>query len=230
MTARKLTQLSWNADANVEALMSYIADAGLEPGDRLPPERALAVELGTSRTSLRQAITVLRTLGLLDVRHGNGIYLLRRLDDLVPPLAPDILDRVPELVEIKDLREAIESHAAMLAAQRRTDADLAALAAANARMQDEIDAGGTGIEGDRAFHAAVLAAAHSPVLTDTLARIDAVVARAAASSLARPGQPRRSLETHRMLFEAIVRRAPEEARQIMLDHLLVTGEIGDAED
>lgn len=212
----------------VDRLLSFVANARLLPGDRLPPERQLARDLGVSRATLRQALTVLRVLGLIDVRHGVGIHLVRPIGDRVPPINDAAVlgdERVPV---IKDLREALETHAAWLAASRRTDGDLAEMAAANEQMTREIADGAIGIGGDRRFHGAVVAAAHSPLLQERLGALDGVVRAIATASLSRPDQPPRSLETHRLIFGAIAARDADLARQVMLDHLLITGEISDA--
>jgi GntR family transcriptional repressor for pyruvate dehydrogenase complex len=209
----------------VERIVAFIAGAQLEPGDRLPPERELARDLDVSRSTLRQALTVLRVIGLVDVRHGVGIHLVRRVGDRVPPIADPSVLADPQIPAIKDLREALESHAAWLAAERRSDGDLAELAAANEQMAVEIGGGAIGLPGDRRFHAAILAAAHSPAIERRLGELDDVVRAIATASLSRPDQPPRSLATHRLIFAAIAAGDSEQARQVMLDHLLVTGEI-----
>jgi GntR family transcriptional repressor for pyruvate dehydrogenase complex len=210
----------------VEHLVRYIASQGLEPGQRLPAERELAKELGVSRTSVRQGLTVLRVGGVIEVRRGLGVYLLRPVHDTIPPISPEVLAGHPDLHELMDVREALESHAARLAAMRRSDADLGELAMANDQMQREIEVGGTGLAGDRRFHGAIVRAAGSSALADLLGSIASTVDRVAGASLAREGQPPRSLSAHRLIFEAVVRGDSDEAARLMLDHLAVTGEIG----
>ena len=167
---------------------------------------------------------MLRVIGLVDVRHGVGVHLVRRVGDRVAPIADPAVLADPQIPAIKDLREALESHGAWLAAQRRTDGDLAELAAANEQMAVEIGGGAIGLPGDRRFHAAILAAAHSPAI-GRLGELDDAVRAIATASLSRPDQPPRSLATHRLIFAAIAAGDSEQARQVMLDHLLVTGEI-----
>jgi GntR family transcriptional repressor for pyruvate dehydrogenase complex len=210
----------------VNHLVRFIAGCGLEPGQKLPAERDLARELGVSRTSVRQGLTVLRVSGLVEVRHGLGVYLLRHVHDTIPPISPEILVDSPDLPAVHDVREALETHAARLAAVRRTDADLAELALANDQMQREIEAGHPGLDGDRRFHAAIVQASASPILAELLASVRPTIVAEAAASLARIGQPPRSLTTHRLIFESIVRMDVEEAGRLMLDHLSVTGAIG----
>src|SRR3954454_10137794 len=73
-----------------ERLRAFIDSEKLEPGDRLLPERELAERLGVSRTSVRQALTAMRVMGLIEVRPGAGAYLKRPSADLVPTLAAEL--------------------------------------------------------------------------------------------------------------------------------------------
>jgi len=155
-----------------DQLRSLIEAERLEPGDRLPGERDLALRLGVSRSSVRQGLTVLRVMGLLEIRHGNGIYLLRLASNVIPPIPLESVGNDASLPALSELREVLESHAARMAARRRTAADLAEAAHAIADMEDEIAHGEPGLEGDRRFHAALVAAAGNPLLADVPARMD----------------------------------------------------------
>lgn len=105
------------------------------------------------------------------------------------------------------------------------------MAHAIAEMETEIARGDSGLEGDRRFHRAVIAAARNPVLPDLMLRLQPTVDRISQASLARPGQPPRSLATHRLIMEAVTRQDEEEAARLMHDHLAVTGALGSvAED
>lgn len=206
-------------------LRDFIRDAELEPGDRLPPERELARRLEVSRTSLRQALTALRVEGLVDVRHGDGVYLLRSADDVIPPIAFELRSAHPELPALGEVRNTLEALAAQAAATRRTDEDLAAMVSALRLMEQEINDGSPGLQGDREFHQCVLRAARNDVLTNLLAAISEGAERIANASLSRHGQPERSLAAHRLILDAIVVREAELARRLMYEHLQLTGTI-----
>lgn len=207
---------------------AYAREAGLEAGDRLPPERQLARQLGVSRNSLREALMVLRVEGLVDIQHGNGAYLARSVDDIVPPIAAELRVSHPQLPAVGEVRNSLEALAAQLAAVRRDDGDLEAMVASIRQMQEEISRGGSGTEGDRRFHGAILEAARNPVLADLLAAIGEGAAQIATASLNREGQPPRSLAAHRLIFEAIVAREPDLSRRLMHEHLELTGLISSA--
>jgi GntR family transcriptional repressor for pyruvate dehydrogenase complex len=202
---------------------AYAREAGLGAGDRLPPERQLARELGVSRNSLREALMVLRVEGLVDIQHGNGAYLVRSVDDVVPPIGAELRISNPRLPAVGEVRNGLEALAAQLAATRRDDRDLEAMVVSIRQMQDEISGGSSGIDGDRRFHEAILDAARNPVLADLLGSIRQGSMKIATASLKRTGQPTRSLAAHRLIFESIVAREPELSRRLMHEHLELTG-------
>jgi GntR family transcriptional repressor for pyruvate dehydrogenase complex len=205
------------------------ATEGLDAGDRLPAERELARILGVSRTSLREALTALRIEGAVEVQRGNGIYLLRSPTEMIPPIAADLARRNPELPALGAVRNTLEALAAELAATNRDDRDLARMVEAVRTMETAIGAGEDGIEGDRMFHAAILAAARNPVLTTLLQTLADGAAQIASASLARAGQPPRSLAAHRLILDAIIVHDGDLARRLMREHLHLTGEMASAD-
>jgi len=208
-----------------DELRELIRNEHLQPGDRLPPERQLASQLGVSRTSLRQALTALRVEGLIEVRHGHGMTLVRPIDEMVPPIPAEALDGFVEAEAAGEVRNALEALAAQLAAQRRDADDIEAMVAGIREMDAEVRRGEQGIQGDRMFHAAVLRAARNPVLVTLLGSVADHADRIAEASLSRTGQPERSLAAHRSIFEAISARDGEQARQLMDEHLQTSGQI-----
>src|SRR3954447_25386396 len=63
------------AERIVDEIVTYIETNGLAPGAKLPPERVFIEQLGVSRSSLREALRILSTIGIIDVRHGDGMYV-----------------------------------------------------------------------------------------------------------------------------------------------------------
>lgn len=208
-----------------ERIRDYVVAQELEPGDRLPPERDLAQQLGVSRTSVRQGLTLLRVTGLIEVRHGHGIHLARRVGDVVAPISAEVALSNPDLPALGEVRNALEAQAARLAAARRTDDDLARMRAAIAALQAAIDADADGAEADFAFHDAVVRAAHNQVLQDTLANLAGPSRQIAAASIRRLGQPPRSLSDHEAIVAAIEAGDAAEATRLMFEHLERTGAI-----
>ncbi len=123
----------------VGRLREYVRSGGLHAGDRLPAERELADRLGVSRTSVRQAIVALEVQGLIEVRHGDGTYLLRDRLEAEPLQA--MIERKRLLPHVLDARDAVETKLAELAAARRQEPDLRALDEAIAAMRVAVTAG-----------------------------------------------------------------------------------------
>src|SRR5258707_10758232 len=126
-------------------LLDFVEVTGLAVGDRLPSERDLAQALQVSRASVRQATVALEVRGTLEVRHGDGIYLRSMPNDSGHLM--ELMTQRHRLPEILEAREALETQLATLAAARRTDADIAAMAKALDAMTADIQAGGLGEDG-----------------------------------------------------------------------------------
>ncbi|MDW5593388.1 FadR/GntR family transcriptional regulator [Conexibacter stalactiti] len=207
-----------------ERLRGYIETQGLKPGDRLISERDLAEQLGVSRTSVRQALTALRVQGLVEIKHGDGVFLLEQPGAIVPTLASEIVDSEGDHPMIWEVREAIEVQAARLAARRSSAADRAAMGAALEQMERSIAAGDDGIDGDRAFHAALAVAAHNPLLQQLTEQLLGVFDRTSAASLTLAGRPDVSLAGHREILAAIARGDEAAAAEAMRQHVMTSGQ------
>lgn len=143
----------------IEQIKAMIGEGRLEPGQRLPTERDLAVQLGISRSSMREAIRALTVLGVLEARHGSGIYVTQlEAGDLLETFGVVAdLSRGPRLVELLEVRRILESTATALAAARITPDQLAEvekhLTAMNATDDPEVI-----LAHDLAFHREIAAA------------------------------------------------------------------------
>lgn len=198
-------------------LGQFVRESGMVPGDQFPAERDLSRNLQVSRTSIRQALVVLRALGFVDVRHGDGVFL-RRTRGFGESLTK-LVERRRRLPDVLEAREALEVKLAELAATRRSDADLASMRAAIAKMDLEILAGGLGTEGDAEFHHAVAMAARNEVLLHLIDAMAEVINESRIESLSEPGRPPRSLEAHRDILAGIEEGSPAQAAEAMRNHL-----------
>jgi GntR family transcriptional repressor for pyruvate dehydrogenase complex len=217
-------------------ITTWVTDNHLSPGDRLPPERELAARLGVSRATLSQALVALEVIGAVSVRHGDGTVVTRVGAGLAPggdevgdagtrrtvEAIRAHADRLPEII---DTRDALETKLAALAAERRTDGDLARIDAALRAMADDIVAGGRGVEGDEMFHAAVTAAAHSLLLARLMEEISDLIKETRLESLGQPGRPRDSLVGHQKVADAIHAQDPVAAAAAMHDHVAMVSDV-----
>lgn len=206
-----------------QQLYEHINNAGLRPGDRLPPERELAARLGVSRASLAQALVALEVLGVISVRHGDGAVVVEHSSDrkVVSALRAH-RDRLPDVL---DARGALEVKLASLAAERHTEADLHSIDQTLAEMVADMEAGGRGVEGDKRFHAAVTAAGHSALLARLMQEISDLIGESRLESLSQPGRPAASLADHRRIADAIRRKDVAGAAAAMEAHIQLVSDV-----
>ncbi len=216
-----------------EALAASIREGKLAPGHRLPTESALMQRFGVSRTVVREALSRLKTMGVIESRQGSGAFVKSStlpVDPLV--LATDgSLDAVIQMVEV---RRALEAEAAALAAARASTQDLRQIKAAILALERAVAAGGDGVQEDVAFHAAIAKAAGNPYLLSTLAYLsrfllDATrVTRANESTRADFAQQVR--DEHAAIVQAIEARDVDAARLAGATHMVnATERIGRAD-
>ncbi|MEO7390576.1 MAG: FadR/GntR family transcriptional regulator [Ramlibacter sp.] len=156
------------SDQVAQQLAAQIHNGRLGAGEKLPPEARLVEQFQVSRTVLREAVSRLKSLGLVDSRQGSGVYV-----SATPPYAPLNFDaRHSEsreaVVQMAEVRRALEAEAAGLAAARRKPADVRRLKQAVASLERAVKGGGDGVEEDLQFHRAIADAAHNPFLIGTL--------------------------------------------------------------
>lgn len=204
-------------------LLTYIAENQIVVGARLPTERALAERFDVSRASVRQALAALQARGLLEIRHGDGIYLQRRPEERLAFEA--VFSRRRRLTEVIEARGVLEVSLAGLAAQRREDGHIREIWCAVELMDDDIVAGGIGAEGDRRFHTAVTTAAGNPLLAELMDYLAALVHDTRIRSLSQPGRPPRSSIQHRAIAQAIEDGDELAAQAAMQAHIELVGDV-----
>jgi GntR family transcriptional repressor for pyruvate dehydrogenase complex len=199
-----------------------IVERHLQPGDRLPAERELAAKLGVSRTVVREAVRSLTAKGMLEVKPGSGtIVRTPSADDLSPSMALFLRGQRPQIdhQEVMEVRRLLEVEIAGLAAQRRTEQDLATLE----RILDEH----VGIHQSRqifvawdvAFHSALAVATHNDLFPLLLNSVVTILRKVREIGFDVPGSPDRALYHHRAIFRQVKRGKAEAARHAMREHL-----------
>jgi GntR family transcriptional repressor for pyruvate dehydrogenase complex len=205
----------------VRQVKSMIAEGRLKSGDRLPPERELAEKFVVSRTSVREALRALQSLGLIEIRAGDGAYVRQvSVEALIEPLAFVILSEREAVGELFEARGLLEPAMAALAAQRATPDEIMDMERILEEQAKEVAAGKTGIAQDAAFHAAIAGAAHNRAITRIIHVLVDLLTRTREESLDTPGRPKRSHEDHRRVLAAIQNRDGDAAHKAMHDHLV----------
>lgn len=190
----------------------------LRPGDRMPTERDLAETFGVSRTVIRDAIKILSGRGVLDVKHGVGIFVSGSHD------ATDngIIIFEPNELNIRDAfetRQALEPKAAGWAAERADEAHID-------RLRDILDDAwrhkddmSVLSERDSQFHVAIAEASQNLVLLKVMWTLLGVLKETRRTSLKIPNRAIKSLDEHAAIVDAIAARDPDRAQECMKEHL-----------
>lgn len=203
------------------SLRAMIESGQYKPGDRLPSEAQLTRDHGVSRTVVREAVAALRADGLVQPRQGAGIFVTEPA--MAAPFAPPELDMssLPAVMELLEVRTALESEAAALAAIRRSPAQ-------EARILDNLHrviaaGGGEGsAEADLDLHRSIAEATNNPRFTQFLGFLgDAAIPRRSLGSRAEvPGDYIKLINAeHEAIVSAILDSDGEAARAAMRDHL-----------
>lgn len=209
----------------VDALGERIRSGRYPAGDRLPTESALVEEFGVSRTVVREAISRLQASGLVETRHGIGTFVLGLGDASVFQVKPEELGTLQDVIAVLELRIAIETEAAALAAARRTPEQLARMREALGAFEAAIDAGRDAVGPDFAFHQEIARATHNPRFEDLLGALGsgaiprARLAGDAAAAEAHRAYLRRVNVEHASILEAIESGDADAARAAMRTHL-----------
>jgi GntR family transcriptional repressor for pyruvate dehydrogenase complex len=204
----------------VRQVKAMIAEGRLKGGDRLPPERDLAEKFVVSRTSVREALRALESLGLVEIRPGEGTFIRQMsVEALVEPLALLMVSQREATGELFEARRLLEPALAALAATRATPEEIQEMERILEEQAREVAAGRTGLAQDAQFHAAIGAASHNRAITRIAHAIMDLLAQSREESLNTPGRPTRSHDSHRRVLAAIRGRDAEGARLAMLEHL-----------
>lgn len=204
------------ADRVIARLRAEITSGSWPVGSRIPTEPELVEQLGVARNTVREAVRALAHNGLLDIRQGSGTYVVAT-SELAVVMQRRFSDAEP--LHVAELRGALETTAASLAAQRRTDADLRQLDALLERRDRAWDSGDAEnfVEADATLHLAVVAASHNEVLTALYADLGHVLRDYLRADVGTELRPEDHLD-HARLVAAIRAAEPERAAAEAREH------------
>ena len=215
-----------------EQLVARLGDSLREgrwaPGERLPTESGLAQEHGVSRTVVREALSRLQAAGLVQTRHGVGTFACEPPPSTAALLqlhSPEQAATLRDVVAVLELRLALESEAAALAAVRRSEAALQAMRAAQRDMALAIAADGDAATPDRRLHQEIAAATDNRHFVELMGHLaDRLIPRVRIDTASLLGESRQSYLSrvhgeHENIVNAIANGDPEAARAAMRIHL-----------
>jgi len=210
----------------IASLRQEIESGQREPGSKLPTEPVLTERFGVSRTVIREAIAALKADGLLEPRQGAGVFVLapetRSNDKSI--FAVDYA-QVSDVLEILELRMAVEIEAAGLACMRSSVAQQAKIYEAMEKMERALEKGEPTEQADFEFHSAISAATNNRRFAEFLEHLgDKTIPRAQLRRRPPEAEDQKAymemiMGEHRRIFDAIAARDDDVARKAMRDHL-----------
>ncbi|MGP1395500.1 MAG: FadR/GntR family transcriptional regulator [Inquilinaceae bacterium] len=212
----------------VDQLAAEIRGGALRAGERLPTEAQLIAAFGVSRTVVREAFAALRAEGLVVTRQGVGAFVADAPSSGAFKIDPETLTTIDDVLHVLQLRLTLEVEGAALAAERRGDEDLAALAHHLDRFDQAVADGRLAVEPDFDFHCAIAVASRNPYHVELLQHLGRVVIpRQKINHTGTPGRPdgaylRRLQSEHRAIQAAIAEGRADAARDGMRLHLLAS--------
>ncbi len=210
------------SDQVADAMAAEIRAGRLEAGDKLPTEATLVEQFSVSRTVVREALSRLKSLSLVESRQGSGVYVK---EIGFSPLNFDVKSSVSRqaVIQMVELRRALEAEVAALAAQRRNEADLKRIRKSITLLDQAVRAGGDGVDEDVQYHRAIAEAARNPFLISTLEYLGQFLRGATrvtrANEARRADFARQVLDEHALIVSAIEAGDAEAARRAATSHM-----------
>jgi GntR family transcriptional regulator, transcriptional repressor for pyruvate dehydrogenase complex len=209
----------------VDALGGRIRAGSLAPGEKLPTEAAIMEEFGVSRTVVREAISRLQAAGLVATRHGVGTFVVGLGDPSTFRISPEHLGTLQDVIAVLELRIAVETESAALAAMRRTPANVETLRKALRTFMSALEQGRDAVGADFQFHLEIARATQNHHFADLMATLGGMMIPRARLEPPGPLTPerqaylRRVNAEHESIVDAIAQQDPEAARAAMRTHL-----------
>lgn len=202
-------------------IRELITSGQLKSGDRLPPERKLAEKLGVGRTHVREALQKLEFYGILKTLPQSGTVVtgmgITALEGLISHVLQ--LDN-RDFASLVETRVLLESHAATLAAQRRTASDIINIQKALDALEQKVLENEQAVEEDLMFHLKIAEASKNSVLKSLMLIITPdIVKNFIKLDICKDGRFRQAFEEHRKILEHIINQEPEKANSAMREHL-----------
>lgn len=213
------------SDQVFEQIRELIYKGAFKPGQQIMPERELAISMDVSRTSVRNAINKLVSLGLLEHRQGQGTFVSSPEIHRGNALAMAMATEDATLDDLLEVRLGLECNAAFLAAKRASEKDFLAMKKSLAEMEaDMATSEKIGSESDAAFHMAVIFATKNPVLIHLMRNFYDFLFIGIKKNLMYMYEDPAALTAviihHKTILEHIKKRRPEKAHDAMREHIL----------
>lgn len=208
-----------------EAIYEMIRSGQLKPGDKLDSVQQLAENFQVGRSAIREALTSLRAMGLVEMKQGEGTYVKEfEKDQITFPLSTAILMNKEDIAELVEVRKIIESGTAAAAAKKRTEAHLSMMEAALEAMLEAKGDGELGETADFQFHLALAEAAQNHLLMNLMNHVSDLMVETMRETrkvwlFSKETTIEQLYNEHLAIYEAVKAQDAEAARTKMLIHL-----------
>jgi GntR family transcriptional repressor for pyruvate dehydrogenase complex len=208
----------------VEQVRDLIKEGRLKPGDKLPPEQVLAEEFGTSRPSVREALSALEILGITESRGGKGNFIKDNFNFPLYEQKFRELEEEESPFELLEARKVLETEIVGLAAKNATEEEIAVIQGSLNKMKDAMTNIPEIMEFDREFHINIARAAHNNLLFSMMIYLtdlskEKLWINLKEKSWSIPGHPQKYFEEHNEILKTIKKKDSKGARNRMYDHL-----------
>lgn len=200
-------------------IKALIRDNKLKPGEKLPNEMELCGLFSVSRPTIREAVKVLVSQGIIEIRRGKGTYVRQMPGISEDPLGLDFVVNPNMRLVLIEARIIIEPGVARLAAQNADATAIAAIGASVQEMEEIVLQNKVNIEAELDFHRSIAEATKNPVITRLIPIIMESITKIYSDAPRTTEDHRQALEEHRLIYEAIAARDPERSFQAMQTHL-----------
>lgn len=208
-----------------EILYEKIRSGELKPGDRLDSVEQLAEQLQVSRSAIREALSALKAMGLIEIKQGSGTFVKsNQSNQLDFPLSTAILTNKQDISNLLEVRKIIEIGAAASAANHRTEEDIQSMMQILDEMKRVQGDGELGEKMDFQFHAAISTASQNPLLATILDQVSGLMIETMKETrriwlYSKKTTSEKLYDEHMQIFLAIKQQNEELAKHAMASHL-----------
>ena len=208
-----------------EQLLLMIKNGEFKPGDKLSSVEQLAENFQVSRSAIREALSALRVMGVIDIRQGEGTYIKNFQSDMwAIPSSVALFLKKEDLANLLEVRRVLEVGAVKAAAERRTEEDLQQIYKALQAMKESFGNEELGEKADFEFHFAISKASHNPMLVSLMNSVSEIMVDTMRETrrlwlYGKQVTVEKLYHEHVLIYEAIELQDSELAQKRILDHL-----------
>lgn len=214
-------------DKVIESIRTFIQEPGHSPGEKLPTENELSKQLGVGRSSIREALRVLQTMGYVTIVHGKGAFI-QSTQPSSEAAERWFEDNFLALNDIYVIRENIEPLVAGLSARNITQPEVEKLRInlqqmrAVADLPSERSNPSLMAQLDTEFHAIICESTQNPLLISMYKQISSSLSRYRQNSFAILRNQKNALAPHEQILDALAAHDEDLARQYMIEHIAIS--------